>query len=54
MQAIKGASAHSINKHLEHVGPVWQEEYFDHVVRSCESLREKIEIFARILCVVGW
>lgn len=42
-QAIKGSSAHSINKLLGRSGPVWQEEYFDHVVRSYESLREKIE-----------
>jgi REP element-mobilizing transposase RayT len=43
VQAIKGSSAHSINKLLGRSGPVWQEEYFDHVVRSYESLRERIE-----------
>ncbi len=42
-QAIKGSSAHSINKLLGRSGPVWQEEYFDHVVRSYESLCEKVE-----------
>jgi REP element-mobilizing transposase RayT len=43
MQAIKGSSAHSVNQLLRRSGPVWQEEYFDHVIRSYESLREKIE-----------
>lgn len=43
MQAIKGSSAHSVNQLLRRSGPVWQEEYFDHVVRNSESLREKIE-----------
>ena len=43
MQAIKGSSAHSVNKLLGRQGPVWQEEYFDHAIRNYESLREKIE-----------
>jgi REP-associated tyrosine transposase len=41
--AIKGASAHSINKALHRSGPVWQDESFDHVVRHAESLQGKIE-----------
>jgi hypothetical protein len=40
--AIKGASAHSINKALKRSGTVWQDESFDHVVRHAESLEEKI------------
>ncbi len=43
LQAIKGASAHSINRALQRSGPVWQEESFDHVPRSNESFEEKIE-----------
>ena len=43
LQAIKGSSAHSVNKLLHRQGPVWQEEYFDHVVRRYENLRAKIE-----------
>jgi REP-associated tyrosine transposase len=39
---IKGASAHSINKLLGRKGTVWQDESFDHVLRSEESLTEKI------------
>jgi REP element-mobilizing transposase RayT len=43
MQCLKGATAHRINKLLGRCGPVWQEESFDHVPRSHESLKEKIE-----------
>jgi len=41
--AIKGASAHSINRLLGRRGSVWQDESFDHVLRSEESLIEKTE-----------
>jgi len=34
MHAIKGASARRINMLLDRHGPVWQEEFFDHVLRS--------------------
>ena len=47
MQAIKAASARSINQLLGHTGPVWQEESFDHVVRSSEGLEAKIEYVLR-------
>jgi REP element-mobilizing transposase RayT len=43
MQAIKGASAHAINKCLGRKGSVWQPESFDHLLRSDESLQEKVE-----------
>ena len=43
MDAIKGASAHRINKVLRRKGPVWQAESFDHVLRSSESLDAKVE-----------
>ncbi|HKC70316.1 MAG TPA: hypothetical protein VKB60_01775 [Terriglobales bacterium] len=43
LQSLKGASAHSINKASAHQGPVWQEESFDHVLRSYESLEQKLE-----------
>lgn len=43
MSGIKGASAHSLNKAMGLHGPVWQEESFDHVLRSSESLENKIE-----------
>ncbi len=43
MNAIKGASAHKINKALHRSGKVWQTESFDHVVRSSVSLDEKVQ-----------
>jgi REP element-mobilizing transposase RayT len=42
MDAIKGASAHRINKALNRNGKVWQTESFDHVLRSSENLDAKI------------
>jgi REP-associated tyrosine transposase len=43
MHAIKGASARKINVLLGRSGPVWQEEFFDHVLRSNESLAKKVD-----------
>ena len=43
LQCLKGATAHRINKLLHRSGPVWEEESFDHVLRSDESLKEKRE-----------
>jgi REP element-mobilizing transposase RayT len=43
LQAIKGASAHSVNRALGRSGPVWQDESFDHVLRGVESLPQKLE-----------
>jgi REP element-mobilizing transposase RayT len=42
MKAIKGASAHKINRRLGHQGTVWQEESFDRVLRSSEDVGAKI------------
>jgi REP element-mobilizing transposase RayT len=42
MKAIKGASSHAINRHSGNHGAIWQEESFDRVVRSSESLDAKI------------
>ncbi len=43
MDAIKGASAHLINRLLARNGRVWQEESFDRVLRCSEKLDEKVE-----------
>jgi len=43
LQCMKGATAHRINKRLGRSGPVWEEESFDHVLRSDESLKKKAE-----------
>ncbi len=43
MNGIKGASAHSINKALNRRGRVWQDESFDHILRSDESACNKAQ-----------
>ncbi len=43
LKLIKGVSARDVNRLLGWSGPVWQEESFDHVLRSVESLAEKLE-----------
>jgi putative transposase len=43
MHAIKGVSARKINLLLTRRGPVWREEFFDHVLRSNDSLAEKVD-----------
>ncbi len=46
MSGIKGASAHKVNKLLSRRGPVWEEEFFDHVLRKSEKLDEKVKYIA--------
>jgi REP element-mobilizing transposase RayT len=43
MKAIKGQAARRINVALKRTGPVWQEEFFDHVLRSNDSLVDRVE-----------
>jgi REP element-mobilizing transposase RayT len=43
LKLIKGASARSVNRLLRQSGPLWQDESFDHVLRSNESFEEKLE-----------
>jgi REP element-mobilizing transposase RayT len=43
LKLLKGTSARSVNKPLGSSGPVWQEESFDHVLRSQESFEKKLE-----------
>ena len=40
-KGIKGTSAHKINKQLGASGSIWQDESFDHVLRSSEGVEEK-------------
>src|SRR2546426_5284800 len=42
-KAIKGTSTHAIDRKLHSHEVVWQEESFDHVLRSSESLDAKID-----------
>ena len=43
MKLIKGTSARSVNQLLATAGPVWQEESFDHVLRSDENFADTVE-----------
>ena len=43
LQCCKSTTAHRINRLLQLSGPVWEEESFDHVLRSEESLAQKCE-----------
>ncbi|MFO0954690.1 MAG: BREX-2 system adenine-specific DNA-methyltransferase PglX, partial [Isosphaeraceae bacterium] len=43
MSGIKGASAHSVNRILGRSGHVWQDESFDHILRSEERVEAKAE-----------
>jgi REP element-mobilizing transposase RayT len=43
LKLIKGTSARSVNRLTGTSGPVWQEESFDHVLRSQESFKKKLE-----------
>ncbi|HWR14438.1 MAG TPA: transposase [Terriglobales bacterium] len=43
LKSLKGTSARSVNKLAGSTGPVWQDESFDHVLRSDDSLTQKIE-----------
>jgi thiamine-phosphate diphosphorylase len=41
--SLKGASAHSVNRLLERQGPIWEEEWFDHVIRSDTDFDGKLQ-----------
>ena len=43
LQCLKSTTAHRINRLLHSSGPVWEEESFDHVLRSDESMKAKCE-----------
>ena len=43
MKQIKGISARSVNRLLGSKGTLWQEESFDHTLRSDESFEQKRE-----------
>jgi len=43
LNGIKGSSAHSVNKLLQRKGHVWQDESFDHILRSDESVSAKVD-----------
>jgi diketogulonate reductase-like aldo/keto reductase len=42
MDAIKGASAHKINRQLGRTGKLWQTESYDRVLRSSENSMRRL------------
>ncbi|MCC6487584.1 MAG: transposase [Candidatus Hydrogenedentes bacterium] len=40
-QAVKGVSSHTVNRLLKRKGCVWQDESFDHILRSGHTIEEK-------------
>jgi REP element-mobilizing transposase RayT len=53
MKTNKGQAARRINVLLTRKGPVWQEEFFDHVIRSNDSLVDKVEYLCQNPVRVG-
>lgn len=47
IKGIKGASAKSINKALNRRGAVWQQEYFDRILRPGEYAQSKVEYISQ-------
>jgi REP element-mobilizing transposase RayT len=43
MKGIKGVSSRRINQLLGTTGKVWQQESYDHIIRSDQELEEKIQ-----------
>ena len=54
MQAIKGASAHRINRALRRKGKVWEEESFDRVLRREETSVTSSITFSGTPLGQGW
>jgi len=53
LQCLKSATAHRINKLLGRSGPIWEEESFDHILRSYESFKMKCEYIRQNPVVAG-
>lgn len=43
MRAVKGVAARKINEMKKRMGPIWQKESFDRIVRDEDEWREKYE-----------
>jgi D-tyrosyl-tRNA(Tyr) deacylase len=52
LHSWKSYTAHEINRVLHRTGPVWQEEYFDHIVRNADSL-ERFAVYIAQNPIVG-
>ena len=53
LQCWKSVTAHRIDKLLKRSGPIWEEESFDHVLRSNERLKMKCEYIRQNPVVAG-
>jgi REP-associated tyrosine transposase len=47
MKSVKRRAARQIKVALKRTGPVWQEEFFDHGLRSNDSLMDRVEYVCR-------
>ena len=43
MKKIKGHSSYPINKYLNQKGSLWQEDYFEHIIRNKLDFKEKVD-----------
>ena len=54
VQAWKSVSSHRINRLLGRKGPVWQVDYYNHVIRTAEEYRAQMNYIARNDGVEAW
>ena len=54
VQAWKSVSSHRINRLLGRKGPVWQVDYYNHVIRTAEEYRAQMDYIVRNDGVEGW
>ena len=54
VQAWKSVSSHRINRLLGRTGPVWQVDYYNHVIRTAEEYRVQMDYIASNDGVEGW
>jgi REP element-mobilizing transposase RayT len=53
LHSIKSYSANQINKQLSRQGPIWQDESFDHILRSEAEWEEKLQYVRENPVVAG-
>lgn len=54
VQAWKSVSSHRINRLVGRTGPVWQVDYYNHVIRTAEEYLAQMDYIARNDGVEGW
>ena len=53
MKGIKGVSARKVNQMRNTTGTVWQDEYYDRIIRDQKELDEKIHYFSKYVELKG-